>query len=180
MLCFFPSAESGSNLAWNNSLRHTCRTWSINKAKGEVQIIPWNAIKWNGPYVYGPGLYLKESPLEGNSCVNSKLASGYVSSTVHKQQRETSYGLQSLLSHVQNVIHLLPTQSSQSLRHSFFIIYWHTSTHLEVAVVLWLQHHVFILIDHKLLNTRLLEQCQSHLLCLMCWLLRKKRHSWDL
>lgn len=62
-------------------------------------------------HVYGPGLYLKESPLEGNSCVNSKLSSGYVSSTVYKQQRETSYRLQSLLSHVQNVIRLLPTQS---------------------------------------------------------------------
>lgn len=46
--------------------------------------------------------------------------------------------------------------------HSFFIIYWHTSTQLEVAVMPWLQHqHVFALINYRM-NTRLLEQCQSN------------------
>lgn len=76
-----------------------------------MQKTPWNAMKWNGPWVYGPGLYLKESPLESSSCVNTKLSGGYVSSAVQKQQRETSYRLQSLLTHVQSVIHLLQTQS---------------------------------------------------------------------
>lgn len=61
--------------------------------------------------MYGPGTYLKESPLESNSCVNLKMASGYVSSTVQKQQRETADRLQSLLTHVQSVIPLLRTQA---------------------------------------------------------------------